>query len=258
MIDFNGQPSGIFQMIDEASSIATTDQALRDKIVKAFDKNPALSVDKLSKDTFFVHHSAKEVEYNTDGFREKNKDEISSAISDVIISSTNKEVVKVWKFLCGEEKESQEQHKPNPKEKFLGYKFRMQMKDLMEELKSCECHFIRCIKPNEKKTEGLFNPALSLQQIKYMGILDTIKVRKDSFPVRRLYKQFYRRYEELHPESKKYSFEKHESMGSDFKKLSRELCKESASHLGTSVLLFGDTKIFLRLEAVVELEGLRK
>lgn len=91
-----------------------------------------------------------------------------------------------------------------------------------------------------------------------MGILDTIKIRKDSYPVRRLYKIFYRRYEELHPESKKYSFEKHVSLGSDFVKLSKELIKESAPHLGTSVLLFGTTKVFMRVEAVAELEELRK
>ena len=91
-----------------------------------------------------------------------------------------------------------------------------------------------------------------------MGILDTIKIRKDSFPVRRLYKTFYRRYEELHPESKKYSFQKHEQMGSDFVKLSKELVKHSAPHLGTSVLLFGDTKVFMRIDAVAELEEIRK
>lgn len=76
-------------MIDESSSITTTDIALRDKIAKAYDKSPAVSFDKIKKDTFFVHHSAKEVEYTVDGFREKNKDEISSAISDCILASSN-------------------------------------------------------------------------------------------------------------------------------------------------------------------------
>lgn len=223
MLDSNNPPGGIFQLIDEASSVNSKDSALRDNIIKAYN-NPkfAFSVSKTSRDTFFVHHSAKEVEYNINGFKDKNKDELSQAISDCLSKSKRKEIVKIWKFLCGEEKEPEESKAKNPKDKFLGYKFRQQIKTLMEELNSCECHFIRCIKPNETKSPETFIPALTLQQIKYMGILDTIKVRKDSFPVRRLYKNFYKRYEELHEEQCKIKFEDHEARGSDFKKFTQE------------------------------------
>ena len=46
--------------------------------------------------------------------------------------------------------------------KFLGAKFRNQINDLMNELAKCECHFVRCVKPNETKTEQLFVPSLCL------------------------------------------------------------------------------------------------
>lgn len=71
------------------------------------------------------------------------------------------------------------------------------MKELMTELKYCECHFIRCLKANDIKKPNIWMPNLVLQQIKYLGVLESIKVRKESFPIRRPYKLFYERYDEL-------------------------------------------------------------
>ena len=223
MLDHNKLP-GIFQMVDESCSVNATDQNLYDKIIKQFKKPEfPLTTQKIAKDTFIVKHTAKEVEYNINGFRAKNKDEISKTIEDAVFSSSMPEVVKIWKNLCLTEVESEESKnaKANPKDKFLGYKFRSQMKELMDELNSCECHFIRCLKPNEKKQFDCFLPQLVLQQIKYMGVLDTIKVRKDSFPVRTPYKNFYEKYQELDRVNSKIPFEKHVEKGADFKELAK-------------------------------------
>ncbi len=47
-------------------------------------------------------------------------------------------------------------------DKYLGSKFRNSMKGLMNELNSCNCSFIRCLKPNEVKKKGLWVPTLVL------------------------------------------------------------------------------------------------
>ena len=223
MLDHNKLP-GIFQMVDESCSVSATDQNLYDKILKQFKKPEfPLTTQKIAKDTFIVKHTAKEVEYNINGFRAKNKDEISKTIEEAICSSTNINVSNIWKSLCLGEVESEDSKnaKANPKDKFLGYKFRSQMKELMDELNSCECHFIRCLKPNEKKQANFFLPQLVLQQIKYMGILDTIKVRKESFPVRTQYKSFYERYQELDQIASRTTFNQHVEKGSDFKEMTK-------------------------------------
>lgn len=49
------------------------------------------------------------------------------------------------------------------KDKSLGSKFRNELQFLMNDLMSCDCHFIRCIKPNEDKRSDYFNPVNSLQ-----------------------------------------------------------------------------------------------
>lgn len=39
-------------------------------------------------------------------------------------------------------------------------------------------HFVRCIKPNEEKKAFTFVDRVCYNQIKYLGILDTIQMRK--------------------------------------------------------------------------------
>ena len=67
----------------------------------------------------------------------------------------------------------------------------------MSELSSCDVHFIRCIKPNELKQKLNFVPSTALNQIRYLGVLDSIKVRKESYPIRKLYKHFYLKYGQI-------------------------------------------------------------
>jgi myosin-7 len=95
--------------------------------------------------------------------------------------------------LCGKEIINREHEignlkKPSKTEKFLGAKFRQQMKLLMDELLSSDCHFIRCLKPNEQKQRGVVVETFCMQQIKYLGVLESIRVRKEGFPFRKDYK----------------------------------------------------------------------
>src|SRR5574344_1118189 len=77
----------------------------------------------------------------------------------------------------------EEENTGGKKEKYLGGKFRADMDNLAHALKQCVRHYIRCLKPNENKKKNYFVPFFSLQQIKYMGILDTIKIRQEGFPI---------------------------------------------------------------------------
>lgn len=96
-------------------------------------------------------------------------------------------------MLCGIEVDNKLHHldkikKPTKTDKFLGAKFRLEMKQLMEELGGSDCHFIRCLKPNEIKKPDHIIAGYCLLQIKYLGVLESIKVRKEGFPYRKAYK----------------------------------------------------------------------
>ena len=109
-------------------------------------------------------------------------------------------------------------------DKFLTAKFRQQIRELMSELNFSDCHFIRCIKPNEQKQKNLFVAQLTLQQIRYLGVLDSIKIRKESFPIRMPFMRFFQKFYELHPDCNKMSYA--EVMKDDNTKDYRNLCKE--------------------------------
>lgn len=72
-------------------------------------------------------------------------------------------------------------------EKFLASKIKKEMVELMNELNSCDVHFVRCIKPNEEKVFNVISQNMTLKQIRYLGVLDSLKVRKESYPIRRFY-----------------------------------------------------------------------
>mgnify|MGYP000846203966 FL=1 len=247
-------PAGIFCLTDESCSVNSTDEALCQKIIKSHEKNPCFKKPKMAKDTFIVMHTASPVEYNINGFRFKNRDELSAYIEKALFKSSFKEIPRIYKGLCGNEAEPEVQAKKgtSAKDKFLGAKFRMQMKDLYNELKSCDCHFIRCIKPNNRKEKKLFMPRMTLEQIQYMGLLETIKVRKLSYPTRRYYKNFYEKYEELAGQHSITPFHKHVELGSDFKSMSKDLVKYTKIDFGSGIL-FGNTKVFMKLGAEAEL-----
>lgn len=55
---------------------------------------------------------------------------------------------------------------------------------LTKKLMQSRPHFIRCIKPNSLQTKKLFDEKLVAQQLKYTGIMETVRIRHDGFPVR--------------------------------------------------------------------------
>jgi myosin-5 len=48
----------------------------------------------------------------------------------------------------------------------------------------CGLHFIRCIKPNESATAGVFNPEVVLNQLRCCGVLEVTKLAKAGYPTR--------------------------------------------------------------------------
>lgn len=253
----DSQPLGIFSLLNESSSVASTDEALLNIITKNHKNNENLKIPKGSKENFIIIHTAKDVEYNITNFRTKNKDEISNDLEEIMGLSTFKTISCIYlginhfgnnsfffkyfflKYYCFKEnvdelvsEESDESEKeekivitnsPTTKVKFLSAKFRKQMNDLMSELNSCEVHFIRCIKPNEEKKKNYFVPLLALNQIRYLGVLESIKIRKESYPIRRLYRHFFEKYYELDDLFSKNSFLKHCDKKTDFIEATKKL-----------------------------------
>lgn len=56
-----------------------------------------------------------------------------------------------------------------------------------------EPHFIRCIKPNDNRRPGYVDRTKMAQQLRYTGVLETVRIRKQGFSHRLTFADFLRR-----------------------------------------------------------------
>ena len=54
--------------------------------------------------------------------------------------------------------------------------------------------FIRCVKPNHFLKAKVWDSELVLEQLSYLGVLQTIEIRKKGFAIRFPFRNFYQRY----------------------------------------------------------------
>lgn len=67
----------------------------------------------------------------------------------------------------------------------------------MDILITKEPSYIRCIKPNDDKKPNDFNDNIVKHQVKYLGLMENLRVRRAGFAYRRPYDEFLKRYKSL-------------------------------------------------------------
>lgn len=65
---------------------------------------------------------------------------------------------------------------------------------LIETMSRCNPYFVRCIKPNNNKAPMKYESTVVLEQLRYTGMLETIRIRKLGYPVRVKFPNFIDRY----------------------------------------------------------------
>ena len=242
------KPTGIFHLIDETCKMAKDDgkddMRLVQKIKSNCKDNKYYFEFRLKQNIFGIKHTAKEVQYTVNGFVEKNKDELPKRLCEVI-SGGNPTIYKIFEGRISDDQVLEEKVE-DPREKFLGFKFRNEMQSLMDELLSCECNFIRCIKPNSTQKKDYWVPELALKQIRYLGVLDSINVRRESLPIRKHFLNFYERYQDLDEKShyRHTSFVKLRERNLNWEKLAQSVL-DSIRGVSNKEVLIGKTRVFM-------------
>ncbi|EDQ90934.1 uncharacterized protein MONBRDRAFT_15767, partial [Monosiga brevicollis MX1] len=89
------------------------------------------------------------------------------------------------------------QHGKAKKAPTVSTHFRQSLTDLMSKMMQAQPHFVRCIKPNPRQIGDRFEEEFVLRQLQYTGVMQTVEIRKEGFPVRLDFDEFVRRYQVL-------------------------------------------------------------
>ncbi|KAI3369062.1 hypothetical protein L3Q82_026031 [Scortum barcoo] len=209
------KPLNILALIDEESSFPKgTDTTMLQKLNQHHGKGDVYIPPKQSYETqFAIKHFAGEVFYDSKGFLEKNRDALSTDLIQLVETSTNKLLKQVFhnelsssaikpstnpRMVINSASNSLRQVNDGKKRTpTLTGQFRQSLDSLMKTLTVCQPYFIRCIKPNDFKKPMLFDRDLCMRQLRYSGMMETIRIRKAGYPVRYTFDEFLNRYRVL-------------------------------------------------------------
>ncbi|XP_046402414.1 myosin-VIIa-like isoform X2 [Ischnura elegans] len=251
------QPLNIMALIDEESKFPKgTDQTMLTKVNKANDRNKNYLKPKSdTASSFGLNHFAGMVFYDTKGFLEKNRDTFSLDLMQLVHISNNR----FLQLLFAEDgigsgsggvlnmgRNTLDSKRRNPT---LSFQFRKSLDQLMKTLNACQPFFVRCIKPNEAKKPKMFDRALCCRQLRYSGMMETIRIRQAGYPIRHMFNDFIDRYRVLVPGISHAN--KADSRPACQKILSSVLPKDADYQLG-------HTKVFLKDAHDLFLEQLRE
>ncbi|CAF4463291.1 unnamed protein product, partial [Didymodactylos carnosus] len=76
----------------------------------------------------------------------------------------------------------------------VAYHFKHSLTELIEKMNSCECHFVRCIKPNDTKDKQTCLANCVSRQLRYSGVLNMCEIRRKGYPLRVTFSEFLQRY----------------------------------------------------------------
>ncbi|XP_056148607.1 unconventional myosin-IXb isoform X2 [Lampris incognitus] len=81
----------------------------------------------------------------------------------------------------------------------ISAQFQSSLTKLLETLEKAEPFFIRCIRSNAEKRKMHFDDELVLQQIRHMGLLETVRIQKLGYSARYTFKEFVKKFRMLLP-----------------------------------------------------------
>uniref|UniRef100_A0A8C0BSX8 Unconventional myosin-Va n=1 Tax=Buteo japonicus TaxID=224669 RepID=A0A8C0BSX8_9AVES len=259
---------GILDLLDEECKMPKgSDDTWAQKLYNThLNKCALFEKPRLSNKAFIIKHFADKVEYQCEGFLEKNKDTVYEEQIKVLKSSKFKLLPELFQ---DEEKvlsptsatpsgrvplsrtaikpakarpgQASKEHK-----KTVGHQFRNSLHLLMETLNATTPHYVRCIKPNDFKFPFTFDEKRAVQQLRACGVLETIRISAAGFPSRWTYQEFFSRYRVLM---------KQRDVLSDRKQTCKNVLEKLI--LDKDKYQFGKTKIFFRAGQVAYLEKIR-
>lgn len=181
---------------------------------------------------FTIEHYAGGVSYSARGLLEKNRDALYPDLLQCAGASTKA-------YVTGLFPEAKEKASAGKRPLTAGAQFRTSMTDLVTTLQKCAPHYIRTVKPNDEKKAGVFDAPRMAHQVRYLGLLENVRVRRAGYAFRQPLQLFADRFRVLSSTTWPLS-----DLKGDARAETEEILR--ACDLGSEAYQFGKTKIFIR------------
>ncbi|CAI5702395.1 hypothetical protein KXD40_005251 [Peronospora effusa] len=175
-----------------------SDAAFANKLKAHYSDNDRFECPRFARDAFVIKHYAGPVQYDTNGFLIKNTD----ALQNDLILLIKKSKAPFLKKLFPDEHVGDAMtgipgtnaalrgRGPGLKRKnsivadTVGTQFKSQLNGLMEDIRRTNVHYIRCIKPNGKKSSQVFNKLRVTEQLQCAGVVEAVRISRMAYPNR--------------------------------------------------------------------------
>lgn len=195
--------NGIFSLLDEESKLPKhSADHFTTEVHRQWGSHFRLALPRTSRlkmhreirddEGFLVRHFAGAVCYETSQFIEKNNDALHASLEGLIQESQNKFLQNLF---CSNS------NTLKGKLTFIsvGSKFKTQLGELMDKLKSTGTNFVRCIKPNQKMIDHHFEGGSILSQLQCSGMTSVLELMQQGFPSRTQFSDLYSMYRKFLP-----------------------------------------------------------
>ncbi|XP_033965324.1 unconventional myosin-Ib isoform X4 [Pseudochaenichthys georgianus] len=195
--------NGILAMLDEECLRpgTVTDETFLDKLnticaehlhfeSRLSKSSKFLTDHSLPHNCFRIQHYAGKVLYRAEGFVDKNNDLLYRDLSQAMYKANHS----LMKQLFPEGNPAKVNLKRPPT---AGFQFRHSVGTLMRNLQTKNPNYIRCIKPNDKKASHIFTDSLVCHQVRYLGLMENVRVRRAGYAFRQAYEPCLERYKML-------------------------------------------------------------
>ncbi|CAL8140875.1 unnamed protein product [Orchesella dallaii] len=197
-------PRGILSILDEESKLPKpTAGHFTSEIHKQYPNHFRLALPRKSKikehreirddEGFLVRHFAGAVCYSTAQFIEKNNDALHASLEGLVQEQSGNQ------FLKGLFGKASTQVSGKLVYVSVASKFRSQLAELLDKLRGTGTSFIRCIKPNAKMIQGVFEGGQILSQLQSAGMTSVLELMQRGYPSRVQFSSLYSTYKGLLP-----------------------------------------------------------
>lgn len=278
------KPLGLFCILDsECLMPNATDMSCLNKIYNSFKTSKiCYKPSRFASTNFAVAHYAGEVVYDIVSFLEKNTDKLHADIINLMKTSG----MPLLKSLFTDPRFAPELAAPGAargaaakgragastlqrgtssgavdsqrakQNVTVSMMFRQQLDQLVEDLNKTNPRYIRCIKPNAHKQAHDFDSLDVQRQLRCAGMLESIRIRRAGYSVRRPFKEFFNRFRVLCP-----SLTTAGRVDPDYKELCRKVLMDMEAKLAQlkqplepKSWQIGRSKVFLKEEVQGRLE----